>query len=73
MARPNIGTVAGGVWVWDDTAYLPWDVPYSANYTALPLPADTDLDRHGPADRRGHPRRPARARSTSSATPTAIA
>jgi hypothetical protein len=43
MARPNIGTVAGGVWVWDDSAHLPWDVPYSANYTALPLPADTDL------------------------------
>jgi hypothetical protein len=43
MARPNIGTVAGGAWVWDDTAHLPWDVPYSANYTALRLPPDTDL------------------------------
>ena len=36
MVRPNIGTVAGGAWVWDDTAWLPWDVlethenPYEA-------------------------------------------
>jgi hypothetical protein len=43
MARPNIGTVAGGAWVWDDTACLPWDVLYSANYSALPLPRDQDL------------------------------
>ena len=43
MARPNIGTVAGGVWIWDDTAWLPWEVPYSTNYSALQLPADTDL------------------------------
>lgn len=43
MIRPNIGTVAGGVWIWDDTAYLPWEVPYSANYTALELPSDLDF------------------------------
>ena len=43
MVRPNIGTVAGGAWVWDDTAWLPWDVLYSANYTALQLPVDADL------------------------------
>jgi hypothetical protein len=43
MIRPNIGTVAGGAWVWDDTAHLPWEVPYSANYTSLPLPPDLDL------------------------------
>ncbi len=43
MVRPNIGTVAGGAWVWDHTAHLPWDVLYSANYTALQLPADADL------------------------------
>lgn len=43
MFRPNIGTVAGGCWIWDDAAHLPWEVPYSANYTALELPADTDL------------------------------
>jgi hypothetical protein len=43
MVRPNIGTVAGGVWVWDDSAWLPWDVLYSANYSALQLPAGADL------------------------------
>lgn len=44
MVRPNIGTVAGGAWIWDDSAHLPWEVPYSANYTALELPPDQDLD-----------------------------
>ena len=44
LVRPNIGTVARGAWVWDDTAHLPWDVLYSANYSALPLPRDQDLD-----------------------------
>ncbi|MCU1501090.1 MAG: hypothetical protein JWM12_444, partial [Ilumatobacteraceae bacterium] len=43
MVRPNIGTVAGGAWIWDDTAWLPWEVLYSANYSALQLPADVDL------------------------------
>ena len=43
MIRPNIGTVAGGAWVWDDSAHLPWDVLYSANYSALQLPGDADL------------------------------
>lgn len=43
MVRPNIGTVAGGAWVWDDRAHLPWEVLYSANYTALRLPRDRDL------------------------------
>ena len=43
MARPNIGTVAGGVWIWDDRAWLPWEVLYSRNYTAAQLPVDTDL------------------------------
>ena len=43
MFRPNIGTVAGGAWVWDETAHLPWEVPYSTNYTAQRLPADADL------------------------------
>ncbi|MGE0859668.1 MAG: hypothetical protein AB7I01_07960 [Gammaproteobacteria bacterium] len=44
MFRPNIGTVAGGAWVWDDGAYLPWEVLYSANYSALQLPRDQDLN-----------------------------
>ena len=43
MVRHNIGTVAGGAWVWDDSAQVPWEVPYSTNYTALELPADADL------------------------------
>jgi hypothetical protein len=43
MVRPNIGTVAGGAWVWDHTAHLPWEVLYSANYSALQLPAGLDL------------------------------
>jgi hypothetical protein len=43
MVRPNIGTVAGGAWVWDDTTHLPWDVLYSANFTSLQLASDTDL------------------------------
>ena len=43
MVRPNIGTVAGGAWVWDDSAWLPWEVLYSANYSALQLPPGADL------------------------------
>ena len=43
MVRHNIGTVAGGAWVWDDTAHLPWEVRYSTNLSALQLPADADL------------------------------
>lgn len=44
MFRPNIGTVAGGAWVWDHTAHLPWEVLYSANYSALRLPGHQELD-----------------------------
>ena len=44
MVRPNIGTVAGGAWVWDDRAHLPWEALYCANYSALQLPRDQDLD-----------------------------
>lgn len=44
MVRPNIGTVAGGAWIWDDSAWLPWEALYSTNYTALRLPAGQDLD-----------------------------
>lgn len=43
FARPNVGSVAGGAWVWDDTAHLPWDVLYNANYTTLRLPKAVDL------------------------------
>ena len=44
MVRPNIGTVAGGAWVWDDSAHLPWEVPYHRNLTALRLPESPDLN-----------------------------
>ena len=43
IVRPNIGTVAGGAWIWDDSAALPWEVLYSANYSSVPLPRDRDL------------------------------
>ncbi|MFT7600812.1 MAG: hypothetical protein ACI8TP_003760 [Acidimicrobiales bacterium] len=43
MIRHNIGTVAGGAWVWDDGEFLPWAVQYSANFTALERPADLDF------------------------------
>lgn len=43
LLRPNIGTVQGGAWIWDDKAHLPWEVLYSANYSALPIPQDQDL------------------------------
>jgi len=38
MFRPNIGVNAGGVWVWDDGAHIPWETRYYRNYTAMPLP-----------------------------------
>ncbi|MFT4562868.1 MAG: hypothetical protein ACI9BW_002618 [Gammaproteobacteria bacterium] len=43
MVRPNIGTVAGGTWIWDDSAHLPWEALYSANYSAVQLPSGSDL------------------------------
>ncbi len=43
MVRPNIGIVSGGVWIWDDRASLPWEVPYSTNFSALELPGDASL------------------------------
>ena len=43
LVRPKIGTVAGGCWIWDDSAHLPWEVLYCANYSALPMPRDQEL------------------------------
>ena len=43
LVRPNIGTVAGGAWVWDHTAHLPWEALYSSNYSALQWPPGTDF------------------------------
>ena len=47
MLRPNIGTVAGGAWVWDDTAHLPWEVLYSQNFSALKIPEELNLPNLG--------------------------
>ena len=44
LARPNIGTVAGGAWIWDDGGELPWEVLHCANHTSMRLPRDQDLD-----------------------------
>lgn len=41
--RPNIGTIQGGCWVWDDSAHLPWEVLYNANYASQRLRPDSDL------------------------------
>ena len=43
MVRPNIGTVAGGAWIWDASTHLPWECLYCASYTALELAHDIDL------------------------------
>src|ERR1700748_410833 len=36
--RPNAGTTAGGLWLWDSTSALPWDIPFYENYSALKPP-----------------------------------
>ena len=41
--RPNIGISGGGCWVWDDTSWVHWEVPYYANHSNLRLPTDRDL------------------------------
>jgi hypothetical protein len=38
QARPNARLCNGGVWVWDDTAALSWDLPYHVHYSGLQLP-----------------------------------
>jgi len=43
MARPNSGVISGGAWIWDDTAYLPWEVLYSRNLSAMQLPPEAKL------------------------------
>lgn len=43
LMRPNIGTCAGGIWIWDRDTTSPFDAPYSINYSALRLPARRDL------------------------------
>src|SRR5438477_1744195 len=41
--RPNIGTVAGGAFVYDPSGWLPWEVPYYQFFHHQPLPASLDL------------------------------
>jgi hypothetical protein len=41
--RPNIGTSGGGCWVWDDSTFLHWEVPFYACYSNLQLTAGRDL------------------------------
>ncbi len=37
QARPNARLCNGGVWLWDDTASLAWDLPYHTHYAGLRL------------------------------------
>jgi hypothetical protein len=44
QARPNANLCNGGAWVWDDTAALPWELPYRAEYSGLELPPRSERD-----------------------------
>ena len=50
MARPNIGILSGGAWIWDDTASLPWEVPVLGQLHRAPNPEEPGPDRHQAAD-----------------------
>ncbi|WP_420638417.1 DUF7065 domain-containing protein [Candidatus Poriferisocius sp.] len=41
--RPNLGIAGGGALVWDDTAFVPWEVPFFDYNRSLPLPEGLDL------------------------------
>jgi hypothetical protein len=41
--RPNLGTVAGGAFVWDASTALPWELPFYAYFHHLPIPEACDL------------------------------
>lgn len=43
-ARPNANLCNGGVWVWDDTASLSWELPYHVEYSGLQLPPRAERD-----------------------------
>lgn len=36
--RQNAGITHGGMWLWDDTAVEPWNLPFYENFSALKLP-----------------------------------
>jgi hypothetical protein len=40
--RPNLGTAAGGAFVYDPTAHLAWELPYYAYFHHHPLPVPAD-------------------------------
>ncbi|MFZ2178439.1 MAG: hypothetical protein WAW17_31310 [Rhodococcus sp. (in: high G+C Gram-positive bacteria)] len=40
--RQNAGVTAGGLWMWDDTATNPWDIPFYEHFSALKLPKTVD-------------------------------
>lgn len=40
--RQNAGTTGGGLWLWDDTATQPWDIPFYENFSSLKPPTVDD-------------------------------
>lgn len=46
MARPNIGTVAGGAWIWDHTAHLPCGGPVLSKLQCPSAPTRSRPERH---------------------------
>jgi hypothetical protein len=44
QARPNAKVCNGGAWVWDDSAALPWELLYRAEYSGLELPPRAERD-----------------------------
>lgn len=43
LIRPNIGTCQGGVWIWDEKAWSPFEVPYYSNFSSARLPPARNL------------------------------
>lgn len=41
--RPLLGSIGGGLWLFDDTGTTPWDAPYVSFQHHLPLPDDLDM------------------------------
>lgn len=49
QVRPHQDSTAGGAFVWDDSASLPWELPYYGMFTHQKLPRNLDL-RHARLD-----------------------
>lgn len=43
--RANPGVTAGGMWIWDATSALPWELPFYENFSHLKLPVRPSPDR----------------------------